>query len=270
MGAKMTTFNTRSFSEYKSIQRKITMITAYDYHSAQILSNAKIDVILVGDSLGMVVQGKTDTLSVTLEEIIYHAKNVRRGAPDAFMVVDMPYLTYHTDLNNTIRNAGLLISRGGANAVKLEINHMNTLNHIEALVAAQIPVIAHIGMTPQSVNLFGGFKLQGKTLQQANHISQLAIAAENSGAIACVIECVPEQIAAKITKDLTIPTIGIGAGLCCDGQVLVYNDLLGLTENKPKFVKKYLNARELFTEAVARFMQDVQAGEYPAFEHSFK
>lgn len=263
-------FRINDFNLYKQSGRKIVMITAYDFHSAQILSEAAVDIILVGDSLGMVVQGHANTLSVSLDDILYHTKAVRRGAPDSYIVSDMPYLSYHTDINTTINNAGRLISQGQADAVKLEINHPKTLEHIAALVAAQIPVIAHIGMTPQSFNLFGGFKLQGKSQTQAQHISSLAAAAEEHGATAIVIECVPSPLAQQITAQLTIATIGIGAGQACNGQVLVFHDLLGLNATAPKFVKQYLNGRELFTQAISSFIQEVQKAEFPEAQHSFK
>lgn len=265
----MNKFNIGDFAESKSKNRKITMIASYDFHSAKLLSAAEIDIILVGDSLGMVVQGNQNTLSVTIDEMIYHTKAVRRGAPNTFIVADMPYLTYHMDINSTIQNAGLLISKAGADAVKLEINHENAINHISALHAAQIPVIAHVGMTPQSINMFGGFKLQGKTQTQVEHIQHLAIQAETNGAIACVVECIPSSLAKLLTENLKIATIGIGAGKDCDGQVLVLNDLLGLTIKPPKFAKSYLNGSELFNEAIISFIKEVQNSEFPSINHSF-
>ena len=265
----MSTFKISDFAKYKTSQRKITMVTAYDYHQAQILEQSPIDIILVGDSLGMVMQGKNNTLAVTLDEIIYHTQAVRRGAPSAFIVADMPYLTYHGDINTTIQNAGKLISHGQADAVKLEINHPQTVEHIAALCAAQIPVIAHIGMTPQSINVFGGFKLQGKTPSQIEHILQLARSSQEMGASAIVIECVPSPLAAQLTQELSIATIGIGAGNSCDGQVLVLNDLLGLTLQPPKFVKQYLKSRELINDALVEFSREVQNAEFPNAQHSF-
>ncbi|MEN9946813.1 MAG: 3-methyl-2-oxobutanoate hydroxymethyltransferase [Pseudomonadota bacterium] len=258
-------FTINDFLNYKHTQRKITMITVYDFHMAQIIAETAVDVLLVGDSLGMVVQGNNNTLSVTLDEMAYHAKAVRRGAPHKFIIVDMPYLSYHLDPITTIKNAGYLIQTTQADAVKLEINHPNLLAHIQALVSAQIPVIAHVGMTPQSVNLFGGFKTQGKTIDQAQHILDLAIASQEHGASAVVLECIPRQLAAEITAQLTISSIGIGAGEACDGQVLVLNDLLGFTPQPPHFAKQYLAGRDLICQAVNQFSSEVTSQEFPIF-----
>lgn len=265
----MSNFKINDFATYKKNLRKITMVTAYDFHHAAIIEESDIDIILVGDSLGMVVQGKSNTLSVTLNEIIYHTQAVRKGAPNCFIVADMPYLTYHLDTNTTIQNAGMLISIANADAVKLEINHPKALEHIAALVTAQIPVIAHVGMTPQSINMFGGFKLQGKIPTQAKHIIDLAKASEKIGAVAIVVECVPSNLASQLTQELTIPTIGVGAGKDCDGQVLVLNDILGLTIKPPKFAKQYLNGRELISKALCSFVYDVQTKKFPDTQHSF-
>jgi len=266
----MTGFSINDFAKFKANQQKITMITAYDYTSAQILELSEIDIILVGDSLGMVIQGEQNTINVTLENILYHTKAVRRGAPNSFIVADMPYLSYHFSTSETIKNAAQLICQGGANAVKLEVNHVVAIEHIKALIAAQIPVIGHIGMTPQSVNVFGGFKTQGKTEAQAKHILELAYEVQSAGASAIVLECIPVDLAAEITGKLDIPTIGIGAGNICDGQVLVFHDLLGLTSAPPKFVKKYCDAQQLMMQSVKQFATDVQNGKFPEKQHGFK
>ena len=265
----MTKFTITDFNNYKQNQRKITMVTAYDFLSAQLLEAAGVDIILVGDSLGMVVKGDHNTLSVSIDDMLYHTKAVRRGAPDSFIVADMPYLSYHTDINTTIQNAGKLICQGMANAVKLEINHLSTLKHIEALIAAQIPVVGHLGMTPQSVNIFGGFKVQGKTDKQATHITMLAKELEEKAISAIVLECMPAKIAEEITHTITIPTIGIGAGINCDGQVLVFHDLLGITDYKPKFVKSYLNGRELIIDSLGKFITEVRNKDFPGADYSY-
>lgn len=265
----MTTFSIKDFARFKSEQKKITMVTAYDYISAQILESASIDTILVGDSLGMVIQGKQNTIEVTIDDILYHTKAVRIGAPNSFIIADMPYLSYHYSTTDTIKNAARLICNGQANAVKLEINHMAAIDHIKALISAQIPVISHIGMTPQSINMFGGFKVQGKTNNEALHILELAKEVESSGASAVVLECIPTDLAEKITRELRIPTIGIGAGNYCDGQVLVFHDLLGLTDTPPKFVKSYCNAKEILINSITTFATDVTNGNFPEEKHSF-
>lgn len=265
----MPIFSIKDFSNFKSEQKKITMVTAYDYTSAQILESASINTILVGDSLGMVIQGKQNTIEVTIDDILYHTKSVRAGAPNSFIIADMPYLSYHFSPNDTIKNAAKLICNGTANAVKLEVNHTSTIEHIKSLISAQIPVIGHIGMTPQSVNIFGGFKVQGRTNNEALHILELAKKIEESGASAIVLECIPIDLAQQITKELTIPTIGIGAGNYCDGQVLVFHDLIGLTDSPPKFVKSYCNAKEILTESITTFANDVTNGKFPEVQHSF-
>ncbi len=251
-------FNINDFAKFKQLKQQISMLTAYDYYSAQILEEAGINTILVGDSLGMVIQGNHDTIGVTLDEIVYHTKAVRNGARNTFVIADMPYLTYHTDTKDTIKNAGRLIIEGGANAVKVEINHLNTIKHIEALISAQIPVIGHIGLTPQSVNMFGGFKIQGKNEQQRKHILEIVKQLEHSGICSVVLECMPHQLAEEITQLLSIPTIGIGSGIFCDGQVLVFHDVFGFNQTTPKFVKKYMDANTLIKNAVRQYIADLQ------------
>lgn len=265
----MKNFTINDFAKYKLQQQKITMVTAYDYTSAMILADAKINTILVGDSLGMVIHGKANTLEVTIDNILYHTKAVRSGAPNSFIIADMPYLSYHFSTHETIKNAALLICNGGANAVKLEANHISVIEHVKALISAQIPVIGHIGMTPQSVNAFGGFKVQGKTLEQEEHIIQLAQELEKSGCSSIVLECIPNNLSARITQILNIPTIGIGAGNQCDGQVLVFHDLIGITTSPPKFAKAYCNAKELITNSITEFANEVNNGQFPDIQHSF-
>ncbi len=251
-------FNINDFAKFKQLKYKISMLTAYDFFSAKILEEAGIHTILVGDSMGMVIQGKKDTISVTLDDVVYHTKAVRNGAPNTFIVADMPYLTYHTDIKDTVKNAGKLIVDGGANAVKVEINHTDAIKHIEALISAQIPVMGHIGLTPQSINMFGGFKMQGKSQQQRNHILNIAKQLEQSGICCVVLECIPHQLAKEITQLLTIPTIGIGSGASCDGQVLVFHDIFGFNQSPPKFVKKYMDANALIKNAVHQYINDIQ------------
>jgi 3-methyl-2-oxobutanoate hydroxymethyltransferase len=265
----MNKFTITDFNNYKSQAKKITMITAYDFNHAQLIAESLIDTILVGDSLGMVIQGANNTLSVTLDDILYHTKAVRRGAADKFIIADMPYLSYHLDSKTTIQNAGVLICAGSADAVKLEINNVSTLSQITALTNAQIPVIAHIGMTPQSVNVFGGFKVQGKNEAQIQHIEKMAQLAQDAGACALVIECVPSRVAQKISETLLIPTIGIGAGNGCDGQVLVLNDLLGMSQHCPKFAKQYLDGKSLIKNALNEFSHEVTSQAFPSDKYSY-
>lgn len=266
----MSNFNISDFIHYKQTQQKITMATAYDYPSARLLETAGIDIILVGDSLGMVFQGNNDTLGVTIENIIYHSQAVRKGAPESFIVADLPYLSYHTTTINTIQNAGHIIAATKVNAVKIEINHPRTFEHLEALLSAQIPVIAHLGMTPQSVNIFGGFKVQGKQTSQAQQICEFAKQAQQSGACALVLECIPASLTKMISEQLTIPVIGIGAGSDCDGQVLVLQDLLGMTDSPPRFVKPYLNGQKIILRALNKYIREVKNRQFPTLAHSFK
>ncbi len=251
-------FKLNDFQTYKQNNKKISMVTAYDYFSAKIVTEAAIDIILVGDSLGMVFAGNENTISVTIDDMIYHAKAVKNGAPNSFIIVDMPFLSYHSTKAKTIKNAGKIIKATNCNAVKVEINSITTLAHVKALIDAQIPVIAHIGLTPQSVNVFGGFKIQGKTISEANKIIDFANKLNEIGVTAIVLECIPHELAEKITSEIKIPTIGIGAGNGCDGQVLVFYDLLGFNpNNKPKFVTQYANAYEYLTNALKSYKQDV-------------
>ncbi|HOV14937.1 MAG TPA: 3-methyl-2-oxobutanoate hydroxymethyltransferase, partial [Spirochaetota bacterium] len=228
----------------KKGKEKITMLTCYDYSTAKFLNSSDIDAILVGDSLGMVFQGNNDTLPVTVDEMIYHAKAVRKGASDIFLVVDMPFLSYHTTTQDAILNCGRVIKESGANAVKIEGGE-EIIDKVKGLVAAKIPVMGHLGLTPQSVNVFGGFKVQGKNLQDAKRILHDALLLQEAGCFSVVLECVPYKLAKLITEKLAIPTIGIGSGNVTDGQVLVINDIMGMFDDvTPKFVKKFGNVSQ--------------------------
>ncbi len=252
-------FKLNDFQTYKQNDKKISMVTAYDYFSAKIVAESEIDTILVGDSLGMVFAGNKNTISVTVDDMIYHAKAVKNGAPNSFIIVDMPFLSYHSTLAKTIKNAGKIIKSTYCNAVKVEINSEQTISHVKALIDAQIPVIGHIGLTPQSVNIFGGFKTQGKTTDEANKIIDFAHKLVEAGVSAIVLECIPEQLAKTITNQINVPTIGIGAGMYCDGQVLVFHDLLGFDPNKKyQFVTQYANAYGYLTDALKNYKLDVE------------
>jgi 3-methyl-2-oxobutanoate hydroxymethyltransferase len=247
----------------------LVMVTAYDATFARMLDEAGADILLVGDSLGMVVQGNDDTLSVTVDDIVYHCRAVSRGARRPHIVGDMPFLSYQVTPEEAVRNAGQIIARGGAQAVKLE-GGRTVAPTIERIVAAGIPVMAHVGLTPQSVHAMGGFKVQGKAEDEAQRILDDARAVAEAGAYALVLEGIPGPLAARITQAVPIPTIGIGAGVDCDGQVLVCYDLLGLTPNlKPKFVKGYDSLFERGVAAARAFCDEVRAREFPAPEHTF-
>ncbi len=242
---------------------RIGMLTAYDYPSAKIADAAGADILLVGDSLGMVVLGYPDTLSVTVEDMLHHTRAVVRGAKTALIVGDMPYLSYHVSLEESVRNAGHFI-QAGAHAVKVEGAKASRIKTIEAILDAEIPVMGHIGLTPQSVNALGGFKLQGKNADDARRLLDEAVALERAGCFSLVLECVPTELAAMITEQITIPTIGIGAGPSCDGQVLVYHDVLGMYDgHTPKFVRKYANAAVDLQKALEAFLSDVRDGSFP-------
>ena len=249
---------------------KITMLTCYDYTTAKLMDAAGLDMLLVGDSLGNVILGYEDTVSVTMEDMLHHAKAVARGAKEnAMVVVDMPFLSYQTSVYDAVVNAGRLMKEGRAGAVKLEGGAV-VCDQIRAIVQASIPVVAHLGMTPQSVNTMGGFKVQGKSEEAAKKLLEDAKAVEEAGAFAVVLECVPAKLAELISKSISIPTIGIGAGAGCDGQILVYQDMLGLfSDFTPKFVKKYANVGEMMTQAFRDYIADVQEGSFPAPEHTF-
>jgi 3-methyl-2-oxobutanoate hydroxymethyltransferase len=242
---------------------RIGMLTAYDYPTAKIADAAGTDIILVGDSLGMVVLGYPDTLSVTLDEMLHHTRAVARGTQRALVVGDMPYLTYHVSDEESVRNAGEFI-RAGARAIKIEGGKPARIKTVEAILNAEIPVMGHIGLTPQSVNVIGGFKLQGKNADDAKRLIDEAVALDRAGCFSLVLECVPEELAALITERISIPTIGIGAGPSCDGQVLVFHDLLGLYDgHTAKFVRRYANIGDDMRAAIGKYLEDVRSGRFP-------
>ncbi len=262
-------FTVKSFQEAKDNNRKISMLTAYDYSMAKMVDAAGIDSILIGDSLGMVFQGHESTLPVTVDEMIYHTKAVARGAKRALIIADMPFLSYHVSKEEAVRNAGRLVKEGGAEAVKIE-GGAQVADTIEAIVDAQIPVMGHLGLTPQSVNAFGGFKVQGKDGESAKKILEDAKLLEKAGVFAITLECIPDKLAALITESVNIPTIGIGAGNGCDGQVLVINDMLGMfSDFVPKFVKQYATLNTQITEAIKNYISELNDGKFPADEHTF-
>ncbi|HIY83797.1 3-methyl-2-oxobutanoate hydroxymethyltransferase [Rubneribacter sp.] len=258
-----------TFAEAKRKGKRIAMLTAYDYSTARLEDEAGIHAILVGDSLGNVVLGYEDTLSVTMEDMIHHGRAVARGAKNALVVVDMPFMSYQTSVYDAVVNAGRLMKEGRAQAVKLE-GGAEVAAQVKAIVEAGIPVMGHLGLTPQSINAFGGFKVQGKTEAAARKLIEDAKALEAAGAFSVVLECVPAKLAAKVTEAVSIPTIGIGAGAGCDGQVLVYQDMLGMfSDFTPKFVKRYANVGEAMREAFATYVDEVGAGTFPAEEHTY-
>ncbi|WP_297990732.1 3-methyl-2-oxobutanoate hydroxymethyltransferase [Anoxybacillus sp.] len=256
------------FLNMKKNNEPIVMLTAYDYPSAKLAEAAGVDMILVGDSLGMVVLGYDSTIPVTVEDMIHHTKAVRRGAPNTFIVTDMPFMSYST-LNDALTHAKAIMQQSGANAVKVE-GAGSVLQVISALTEAGVPVVAHLGLTPQSVGVLGGYKVQGKDVESAKRLLEEAKACEQAGAIALVLECVPKQLGEAITKQLTIPTLGIGAGIGTDGQVLVYHDVLGYGVGRvPKFVKQYANVQQTIQQALAEYVADVKTRQFPSDEQSF-
>lgn len=249
---------------------KITVLTAYDYPFARLLDGAGIDMLLVGDTVGAVVNGHDTTLPVTVDEMIYHLRAVVRGSASALVVGDLPFLSYQVDLRDARLNAGRLVKEGGAQAVKLE-GGVNVAETIRAIAGMDIPVVGHIGLTPQSIHRMGGYKVQGRREEQARQLLADARAVEEAGAFALVLEGIPASLAAEITASLSIPTIGIGAGPECDGQVLVIHDVLGLCEKfAPKFVKQYADVGAIISKAAAEYADDVKNGRFPGPEHSFK
>jgi len=259
-----------TFKEAKQKGEKLTMLTAYDYSTAKLVDEAGVNSILVGDSLGMVMLGYEDTLSVTMEDMIHHTAAVARGTKNALVVGDMPFLSYNTGIRDAVINAGRLMSEGRANCVKLE-GGKEVCDVIRAITDAKIPVCAHIGLTPQAVNALGGFKVQGKSLESAKALIEDALAVQEAGAFAVVLECVPAALAEKISSMLDIPTIGIGAGPGCDGQVLVYQDMLGVYNDfTPKFVRKFANVGEAMTEGIKAYIGAVADGSFPEEKHCFK
>ena len=255
--------------QQKADGEKITMLTAYDYSVAKIMDEAGINILLVGDSLGNTILGYPDTLSVTMDDMIRHSAAVARGAANALIVTDLPFLSYHTSVYDAVSNAGRLVKEGRAQAVKLE-GGRSFCPHIKAITEAQIPVMAHLGLTPQSVNALGGYKVQGKSEKDGKDLIDDALAVEAAGAFALVLECVPTELAALVTEQLTIPTIGIGAGNGTDGQVLVYQDMFGIYGGKsPKFSKVFADAGALMREGLQLYIDETKTGSFPDGEHSF-
>ncbi|OCA90906.1 3-methyl-2-oxobutanoate hydroxymethyltransferase [Bacillus sp. FJAT-27225] len=261
--------STTDFLKMKQNGEKIVMLTAYDYPAAKTAEQAGVEMILVGDSLGMVVLGYDSTVPVTVDDMIHHSKAVKRGAPGTFIVVDMPFMSYHLSVEDTLRNAARLIQETGANAVKLE-GADDVLEKIKALTQAGVPVCAHLGLTPQLVGVLGGFKVQGKTASAASKLIEDAKKCEEAGAFAVVLECIPRQLAQEVANTVSIPVIGIGAGAEVDGQVLVYHDLVGYgVERVPKFVKQYGHIGNDIVDMIGQYVSDVKSSSFPENVHTF-
>lgn len=259
-----------TFAQAKVEGRKLSMLTAYDYSTAKLEDEAGIDGILIGDSLGNVVLGYEDTLSVTMEDMIHHSAAVARGAKNALVVCDMPFMSYEVSVEQAVTNAGRLLKEGRANCVKLE-GGREVCPQVAAIVAAGIPVMGHLGLTPQSINAFGGFKVQGKSEAAARKLIEDARALQEAGAFAIVLEAVPAKLATLVTESVDVPTIGIGAGAGCDGQILVYQDMLSMfSDFCPKFVKQFANVGQVMREGFTAYINEVQAGTFPSDEHTFK
>jgi 3-methyl-2-oxobutanoate hydroxymethyltransferase len=266
----MPTITIQDFLKKKTEGKKIVMITAYDYPFAQIADEAGVDAILVGDSLAMVVQGLENTLPVTMDEMIYHTKMVSRAAKNAMVIADMPFLSYQTGVSDAIKNAGRFLKEAGASAVKIE-GGSEISEHVRAMTKSDIPVMSHIGLTPQSIHKIGGYKVQGKTKETQKKLIEDAKILEDAGAFSMVLEAIPIELAKNITEALTIPTIGCGAGPHCDGQVLVLHDVLGLFDKFiPKFVKQYANLKPEVLKAIASYKKEVEEGIFPSESQSFK
>ena len=266
----MAKITVNDFLRKKAERKKISMITAYDYPFALIADEAGMDGILVGDSVGMVVQGLENTLPVTMDEMIYHAKMVSRAVKNAMVIGDMPFMSYHGGKDEAVKNAGRFLKEAGASAIKLE-GGAEVEGLIRAMTRADIPVMAHIGLTPQAIHRMGGFKVQGRSEEAARNLLKEAHMVEDAGAYALLLEAIPMDLAKRITEELSIPTIGIGAGPHCDGQVLVLHDVLGLFERfVPKFVKRYADLRKVALEAMTAYRDEVERGLFPLDEHSFK
>lgn len=260
---------TTDFLKMKQNGEKLAMVTAYDFPSAKHAEAAGVDLILVGDSLGMVVLGYESTIPVTVADMIHHAKAVKRGANNTFIVVDLPFMSYHLSTRDTLLNATKIIQETGAHAVKLE-GADDVIEQISALTNAGVPVMAHLGLTPQSVAVLGGYKVQGKSAEAAKKLIEDAKKCEEAGAFAIVLECVPKQLADEVSKQLSIPTIGIGAGSAADGQVLVYHDLISYgVDRVPKFVKKYTEVNEMIIDGIRAYVAEVKLAAFPSEEHSF-
>lgn len=252
-------------------KEKITMLTAYDYPSAKQAEKAGVDVILVGDSLGMVVLGYESTTEVTIDDMIHHAKAVRRGAPNTFVVVDMPFMSYHASIESSIKNAFHMFQQTKAQALKLEGASEDTIELTKKLTDGGIPIVGHLGLTPQLVNVFGGYKVQGNSEQASKQLLEDAKKMEKAGAISIVLECIPKELAEIITKEVTIPIIGIGAGVHCDGQVLVYHDILKYgTDVFPKFVKHFGNFDEVGVKGIKQYVLEVKESKFPQLEHTYE
>ncbi len=259
----------QDFTEMKKNGEKISMITAYDYYTARLAEEVGMDLILVGDSLGMVFQGQENTLPVTVEEMIYHTKTVKRGAKNSFIVTDLPFMSFQVGVKEALSSAGKIMKETGVQAVKVE-GGKRIVPQIKAMVEAGIPVMGHLGLTPQSVNQMGGFKLQGGQKEAALEIINDAFALQEAGAFSVVLETIPAQLAKIISEKLTIPTIGIGAGLHCDGQVLVIHDLLGVDDEfKPRFARQYADLNGIIKNALKNYINDVKGEKFPAEEESF-
>lgn len=259
-----------TFQKAKENGEKLAMLTAYDYSMAKIIDESGVNGILIGDSLGNVIKGDDDTLGVTVDDIIYHTKAVKKGAKNALIVSDMPFLSYHVSVEQAVMNAGRIIKEGGANAVKLE-GGADFAPQIKAIVNAQIPVMGHLGLTPQSINAFGGFKVQGKSEEAAKKLIADAKALEETGVFAITLEGIPAKVAELITKTVSVPTIGIGAGKDCDGQILVYQDMLGMFDDYvPKFVKQYANIGSVMREAISSYVKEVKEVSFPEEKHTYK
>lgn len=267
--APMRRVTTRRLQEMKKQGKRISCLTAYDALIARILDDAGIDLILVGDSLGNIVQGHETTIPVTLDDIIYHTKAVVKGVQRALVVADMPFMSYQVSPEEAFRNAGRLMKEAGASAVKVEGGH-RVCEAVRRMTEAGIPVMAHLGLTPQSINQFGSYRARGQNTEEAEEMMRDAKELEEAGAFAVVLEKIPMQLAQKITESLTIPTIGIGAGPHCDGQILVYSDMLGLTiDFSPRFVRRYDSLHERVDDSVSRFIQDIQSGNFPDESESY-
>lgn len=259
----------RTLRRMKERGEKITMLTAYDLPTARAVDDAGIDIVLVGDSLGMVILGYPTTLPVTMDEMVHHARAVARGVSRALLVVDLPFMSYQVSREDALRSAGRLMKEAGAEAVKLE-GGREVLGSVEALVAAGIPVMGHLGLTPQAFHQMGGYRVQARSPEEADRLLKDAAALERAGIFSLVLEGIPAGVARRVTQALSVPTIGIGAGPCCDGQVLVTHDMLGLqTDLSPKFVKRYAQARQLFVDAMRQFRDEVRSGAFPGAEHSY-
>jgi len=258
-----------TFIDAKKNGQKLAMLTAYDYSTANMFDNCGINGILVGDSLGMVCLGYKDTLKVTMEDMLHHTKAVTRGVENALVVGDMPFMSYQTSVYDAVKNAGRFIKEANAHAVKLE-GGAQVCEQIEAIVKAQIPVMGHLGLTPQSINMFGGFKVQGKNEETAKKLIEDAKRLEDAGVFSIVLECIPAKLAEIITNEVSVPTIGIGAGAACDGQILVYHDMLNMFGDfKPKFVKTFANVGSLITEGIQQYIDEVQNSKFPEKKHCF-